>query len=92
MIRLALAALLASTGAVSAQTRCIRTADAYAGLTRQHHEARRFFGLARHQVLEVWLSESGRWTVLVTRPDGVSCIVAAGEAGQIVEPVRGEPG
>lgn len=32
------------------------------------------------QLLEVWASEeSGSFTVFVTRPDGVSCIVATGQ-------------
>lgn len=32
------------------------------------------------QLLEVWASdESGTFTVFVTRPDGVSCIVATGQ-------------
>jgi hypothetical protein len=32
------------------------------------------------QVIEVWSSvETGSFTVLVTRPDGVSCVVATGQ-------------
>lgn len=31
------------------------------------------------QILEIWTSsETGTWTVLITRADGVSCIVASG--------------
>lgn len=30
-------------------------------------------------VLEVYVSEAGSWTILVTRPTGESCILSAGE-------------
>lgn len=37
-------------------------------------------GLASNgTVLEVLAARSGTWTILVTRPDGTSCVVAAGE-------------
>ena len=31
-------------------------------------------------ILEVLASKDGSWTISVTRPDGMSCVVAAGEA------------
>lgn len=31
------------------------------------------------QLLEIWTSASGSFTVLVTRPDGISCVVATGQ-------------
>lgn len=38
-------------------------------------------GLTRHgAVLEVFASPNGSFTVILTRPDGVSCLVATGEA------------
>lgn len=41
-------------------------------------------------VLEMWAStETGTWTTLITRPDGQACIVASGEAFQIIS--AGEP-
>lgn len=32
------------------------------------------------QVIEVFASEGGGWTMVVTRPNGISCILAAGDA------------
>ena len=32
------------------------------------------------QLIEVFASQEGGWTLLITRPDGVSCVVAVGEA------------
>ncbi|MGB7243201.1 MAG: hypothetical protein WBC93_14075 [Sulfitobacter sp.] len=44
------------------------------------------------QLLEVWSSEqSGRFTVFVTRPDGISCVVATGKNWNSVVP-KGEKG
>ncbi len=31
-------------------------------------------------ILEVLASKDGSWTIIVTRPNGISCVVAAGEA------------
>lgn len=36
-------------------------------------------------VAEVWLSARGSWSMLLTQPDGVACIVRA------AEPVKGQP-
>ena len=42
-------------------------------------------------VLEVLASTVGSWTILITRPDGVSCVVTSGEAWDTVPlPVKGE--
>jgi len=31
-------------------------------------------------VLEILVSKNGSWTILVTKPNGISCVVATGEA------------
>lgn len=31
-------------------------------------------------VAELFVSETGSWTIVITRPDGVSCLVAAGQS------------
>ncbi|HKK35295.1 MAG TPA: hypothetical protein VJ994_03300 [Paracoccaceae bacterium] len=45
-------------------------------------ETRRGYGLQRGaSVIEVYASaETGSWTILVTTPDGVACLVAAGQS------------
>lgn len=49
-------------------------------LSNKYKESRRAYGLQnRRQVLELYASEKGTWTAVVTTPDGRSCIVAAGE-------------
>jgi len=53
-----------------------------AQLEKKYGETRRGAGLQnRGAVTEVFASAAtGTWTIIVTRPDGVSCAVAAGEA------------
>ncbi len=50
-------------------------------LAEDFSEARQSIGLARdNKVVEVFAAESGSWTIIVTAPSGITCIVAAGEA------------
>jgi len=30
-------------------------------------------------LVELYTSENGTWTLMLTRPDGVSCLIAAGQ-------------
>lgn len=51
-------------------------------LQDRYGEAQQGAGLTQAgRVVEIWANpETGTWTILVTRPNGVSCAVAAGEA------------
>lgn len=40
-------------------------------------------------VLEVLASESGSWTIIITRPNGISCYMASGRAWETIKPIRG---
>lgn len=40
--------------------------------------------VSRERIMEIFVSGSGSWTVLVTDTDGLACIVAAGEDWQDV--------
>ena len=52
-----------------------------AKLAKRFGETLRSVGLQRAEgLVEVYASEkTGTWTILVTRPDGMSCLLAAGE-------------
>lgn len=46
-----------------------------------HGETRKSAGLQNNMgVVEVFASEGGSWTIFVTSPAGVSCLLAVGEA------------
>ena len=74
-----LAALVLAAEAASAAPRCGPRAEVLEMLGDRYAETRRGIGVAGPtQVLEVYASDSGSWTVLVTDPEGRSCLVASG--------------
>lgn len=51
-------------------------------LAERYGEARQSMGLAaNNQMVEVFAApDTGTWTITVTRPDGITCLVASGQA------------
>ena len=65
----------------AAALRCGPRAEVLEMLSERYDETRRGIGISGPtQVLEVYASESGTWTVLVTDPQGRSCLVASGRS------------
>jgi len=60
---------------------CAARGEVVAKLAKRFGETLRSVGLQRAEgLVEVYASEkTGTWTILVTRPDGMSCLLAAGE-------------
>lgn len=58
-------------------------------LEKNHGETRQSVGLQRNAgVIETFANlDTGNWSIIVSLPTGISCLVAAGEAFQI-EPVK----
>ena len=56
-------------------------------LAEKYQETRRSIGLATQgRVMEVFASEeSGSWTIIVTMPNGITCLVASGQAFEAVD-------
>ena len=74
--------ILATQAAEAAQ--CASRAQIIARLATGHDETRQGAGLTtgtdgRAQLVEVFASEAGSWTITVTLPDGLTCLVAAGQ-------------
>lgn len=96
-IALALGATAVTATAAGAQSAaCGSREEMTERLKRTFGEAQTGLGLvSAASVIEVWSSkETGTWTILMTDPDGQSCLVAAGEAWKTVpwnEVVMGEP-
>lgn len=52
-------------------------------LTSQFKETRRSYGLQQSSgVYEVFASDAGTWTITMTSPSGMTCVLAVGEAWQ----------
>ena len=63
-----------------AQTVCSNRTNFIKELSSQHREDPVAMGLAANgSVLEVLASKDGTWTILITSPNGTSCVVAVGE-------------
>lgn len=93
MLRIALAAVLTTSPAI-AQT-CAPRVTAIETLEHQYSEGRVGIGLAPNgAVIEVYASHAGTWTLFVTGPDGVSCMIASGTAWEVYDdrPAEGVPG
>lgn len=89
--------ILATQAAEAAQ--CAPRDQVVAGLATGFDEVRRGAGLTagpdgQAQVLEIYASEAGSWTIVVTLPDGRTCLVASGQGWEVLEeelPAKGEP-
>jgi len=42
------------------------------------------------QVLEVFASQAGTWSMVMTMPDGKACLIAAGDNWEMVTRVKGD--
>ena len=79
----------------SAQTLCGPRNGLITKLEKMYDESRAGIGvLGDSAVFEIWTStKTGSWTMLVTRPDGVACIMAAGRDWQTLQDLQpvGDP-
>jgi hypothetical protein len=73
---------MGTTDPASAQNQvCAKRDRIVKQLETVHGETRRSAGLQNNSsVVEVFASEKGSWTIFVTMPTGVSCLIAVGEA------------
>ncbi|MER8506026.1 MULTISPECIES: hypothetical protein [unclassified Mesorhizobium] len=80
------------TNAASAQYQyCVEHGDLVAHLAENFQERQFALGLiGQEAVMEVFVADSGSWTVIVTDVAGRSCIVAAGENWESVEALPGQ--
>jgi len=75
----------------SAETVCAMRDSMISKLKEKYGEAERGMGLSGTKaVVEVWSSDkTGTWTIVMTRPDGVTCVVAAGDSWIQAPPSEG---
>ena len=76
----------------SAQAQCGPRQEVVKSLGEKFKEAPIGRGLTQPgQVLEIFASQSGSWTMLVTTPNGTSCLIAAGENWDMMAFAKGTP-
>lgn len=71
-----------AAGTVSAEARnlCMKRAD-MTGVLKKHKEAQASIGLASNgSLIEVYsTADGGSWSIVMTNPQGTSCVVAVGK-------------
>ncbi|MGB0928879.1 MAG: hypothetical protein ACPGVA_16825 [Pikeienuella sp.] len=84
------AALVAIASPALAQS-CANRAEIVAGLAAKYGEVRQAAGLdLSGNMVEVFVSgDTGTWTILVTLPAGVSCIMSGGKHWSTVKAGKG---
>lgn len=89
-IALAFAALTIATPAL-AQTMCLPRDNLEKILVERFSEERRSGGISGGQLIEMWASPSGSWTITATSPEGVTCVLAAGHDYNEARAPKGDP-
>lgn len=92
---IALLAALPFSAAVDA-AQCGDSASIAAYLARKYREKPRAAGMVGSRgYMQLYVAETGTWTVLLTSPEGISCIIAAGDGLEFLQgskPPQGEEG
>jgi len=69
-----------TVGPANGQALCGDRDDIISRLESGYKESATGFGLAGNGgVVELYTSKKGSWTLLMTQPNGMSCLIAAGE-------------
>ena len=72
---------------------CLPHAEAVAKLKRDYseHQVGIGLGMRGNSVVELYIAETGTWTILITtRTNGSSCIAATGDNWTLSPPVAGD--
>lgn len=79
------AGLLGGVTQANAQQLCQPTEVVTSTLTENYGEHEIFGGLdAQERLVQMYLNpETGTWTAVMSTPNGISCVVAAGEYGSL---------
>jgi hypothetical protein len=92
---LGLAGLVLATVPAAATTACATRNTIVAQLADRYSETRRGIGMTgNNAVVEVFASDAGTWTVTVTLPSGMTCLVASGSDWEDLAeklPASGDP-
>ena len=89
-LALAAAAILPTASAAQGQN-CSTRDQVVERLSSKYGESRQSIGMApKGRVVEVYAShETGTWTITVTMPNGITCLVASGQSYEALdEPVE----
>jgi len=86
-VLIAATALLAPLAAQAQGQNCGNRELVVERLTKKYGESRQSIGMApKGRVVEVFASsETGTWTITVTTPNGITCLVASGQSFEALD-------
>ena len=74
-----------ATSSAMAQTNCGNHDDIVSKLANEYSETRVGIGLNDNgRVLELFASPTGTWTILITPPKGLTCMVETGQSWETI--------
>jgi len=90
---LAIGTVLLASGAANAEQNCAPRELALAQLEKRfdEHVVGRGIAPSGKVMFELFVSEAGSWTMLVSDPEGRSCFVVVGEDWHQITPIAGNP-
>lgn len=92
LVAVLVAAFFMAASPVGAQALCGQRDKMVAGLETRYAEVPVAMGLASTgAVVEVFASGAGTWTIVMTHPNGLSCLLVAGEGWETLPPKKGLP-
>ncbi len=85
---IAIVLILLAFPAAAQQMSCAPRAAVVAGLSGPDHRERPVYrGLANGNLIELWLSDEGGFSIIMTQAEGgISCMLSAGTAMHAVQP------
>ena len=85
------AAFLVNTTPANAQSICNKRIEMVTKLETEYQEFVTAIGMAGNgSIVELFVSDTGSWTLLLSQPNGISCLMAAGENWETIPiPVKG---
>ncbi len=89
----ALTAFLVPVAQAQQRVPCAQRSAVVAELSSPEHNERPIYrGIANDNMIELWMADGGGFSVIVTRPDGLACMLAAGTALHEVSAPAPKPG
>lgn len=68
---------------------CGKRVDFIKALNDKYQESGKALGIAGQvNLVEIFASKAGTWTILVTTPEGKTCIIAAGSSWEDLPPTK----
>ena len=92
IILIFIASMFLTVYSANAQTVCGERASLLKQLEGNYKEALVSMGLASNgSIVELTKSDEGTWTILLTSPKGLTCLIAAGEHWEVLKQKKSEP-